>query len=161
MPVEVRVEAKFASLVDTEPIIAAVQAALSAHAANDAVVTVIITTNRAVQALNHQYRNVDAPTDVLSFAGDAEPGHSLPPGLRTELGANLGDLLIAYPYAACQAAKYGNSVAAELRLLAVHGTLHLLGFDHDTRAEEERMWAAQRHILTQFGDAVLVDRIYE
>ena len=69
--------------------------------------------------------------------------------------------MIAYPYAARQAERFGNSVRAELRLLAVHGTLHLLGHDHATQAEEDAMWAIQEAILAPLGDAAVARRRYE
>ena len=123
----------------------------------------MVTSDEAVQQLNRDYRGVDAPTDVLSFAAqessDEEPELVLPPEVAAELAAYLGDIVIAYPYAARQAARFGNSVAAELRLLTVHGVLHLLGYDHATPAEEAAMWAIQEQVLAAFGDAALARRV--
>ncbi len=99
--------------------------------------TVVITDNDSVAALNRQYRGVDAPTDVLSFPADAPPI-----SLDDEL-PYLGDVIIAYPYAVAQAQREGHDVGDTLALLVVHGTLHLLGFDHDTLENRARMWAAQ------------------
>lgn len=147
--------------------------ALQCCGQQDAVFTLVITDDATVQQLNRDYRGVDAPTDVLSFADhDEVPGdaggpavapsiHGLPEEVAAELGAYLGDIIIAYPYAARQAATYQNSVDAELRLLAVHGLLHLLGYDHGTPEEEAAMWALQRQILAPFGDAHLTNRTYE
>ena len=74
--------------------------------------------------------------------------------LAAELDRHLGDVVIAYPYAEHQAQRFGNSVAAELRLLAIHGTLHLLGHDHETSdADAERMEALERRILKRLGIA--------
>jgi probable rRNA maturation factor len=84
----------------------------------------------------------------------------LPDELAGEMAAYLGDIIIAYPYCAAQAAAFGVSVAAELRLMAVHGTLHLLGDDHDTAEAEAAMWARQDAILAQFGDRGLSARRY-
>ena len=77
------------------------------------------------------------------------------------MGAYLGDIVIAYPYAARQAVRFGNSTAAEVRLLTVHGVLHLLGYDHATPAEEAAMWAIQEQVLAAFGDAALARRAYD
>ncbi len=60
----------------------------------------------------------------------------------------LGDIVIAYPYAAAQAAQHGRVIADELNLLAVHGTLHLLGYDHAEAEEKDIMWARQDAILS-------------
>jgi probable rRNA maturation factor len=64
---------------------------------------------------------------------------------------HLGDVTIAFPVAQTQAQAAGHSSIAELTLLAVHGTLHLLGFDHNTSAAKERMWTAQHQIMTELG----------
>ena len=63
----------------------------------------------------------------------------------------LGDIIIALPYAARQAAAAGHAAEAELQLLAVHGTLHLLGYDHASPEEKAAMWSAQTAVLTQLG----------
>ena len=107
--------------------------------------SIVDTDDEAVRALNQRYRGVDAPTDVLSFPAD-------PPLVRdAEPHPYLGDVIIAYPRARAQAAQAGHSVDAELLLLVVHGTLHLLGFDHDTDEARARMWAAQAGALRAVG----------
>lgn len=103
--------------------------------------SLLVTDDDAVQALNARFRGVGAPTDVLSFPAGDEPM----PGM--EAAPYLGDIIIAYPYTAKQAAADGHDMAHVLVLLAVHGALHLLGFDHDTAARQSDMWAAQREIL--------------
>ena len=77
------------------------------------------------------------------------------------MAAYLGDILIAFPYTVRQAARHGNAVDAELRLLAVHGTLHLLGYDHDTPEAEAVMWAIQEAMLGKFGDHGLSDKSHD
>lgn len=151
--------------IDVAAIRAAIVATLTAHTVADASLTVVLTTDEAVRALNAQFRGVDAPTDVLSFAAretqpDA-PALSLPAELAAEIDRYLGDLVIAYPYSARQAAHYGNSITAELQLLAVHGVLHLLGYDHQDAAAEATMWAQQEQVLAQFGHGALARRTYE
>lgn len=111
--------------------------------------TVVIADDQTVADLNRQYRGIDSPTDVLSF-----PSDPLPPELLKMLGDEppyLGDLIIAYPYASRQAAREGHPLADSLMLLVVHGTLHLLGYDHNTPQARARMWAAQDHALTALG----------
>lgn len=81
------------------------------------IVSVAIVSDARVRALNRQYRRKDAPTDVLSFPA-REPGM-------------LGDIVIASGVARRQARRLGHSVQTELRVLALHGLLHLLGYDHE------------------------------
>lgn len=107
----------------------------------DTAMSVVMTSDEAVAALNRQHRNIDAPTDVLSFPAD-EPPIELP-----DEPPYLGDLVIAYPYTSAQAASEGHDLDDSLALLVVHGTLHLLGFDHDTDTNRAVMWAAQAEVL--------------
>jgi probable rRNA maturation factor len=111
------------------------------HAAS---LTIVITTNEAVTELNHQYRGVNAPTDILSFPADALPE-------EIQEAPYLGDLVIAYPYAAAQAQNEKHNLDDSLDLLVIHGTLHLLGYDHDTQENRAEMWAVQNDILTALG----------
>lgn len=104
--------------------------------------TLLLTAEERVRDLNRAYRGVDQATDVLSFPF----GESLPDG-----GQYLGDVAIAVPVARAQAAAAGHSLEAELVLLAVHGILHLLGYDHAQAGEKARMWAAQAQLLEQLG----------
>jgi probable rRNA maturation factor len=104
--------------------------------------TIVITDNDYVAQLNRQFRGVDAPTDVLSFPAEAPPEEIIddePP--------YLGDLVIAHPYATAQAQHEGHDVSDSFALLVVHGTLHLLGYDHDTQENRAEMWAAQERAL--------------
>ncbi len=96
-----------------------------------------------LQKLNREYRNIDAPTDVLSFpAGHLDPdtGHIY-----------LGDVVISFPTANKQALEAGLSLQDEFSLLVVHGVLHLLGFDHDEPERKAKMWSAQNQILETLG----------
>jgi len=112
-------------------------------APKSASVTIVITDDPHIQELNHQYREIDAPTDVLAFpAGYLDPE-------TNEI--YLGDIIISYPQAASQADQGRHPVEDELQLLVVHGTLHLLGHDHADADEKARMWADQGAILDQLG----------
>jgi probable rRNA maturation factor len=105
--------------------------------------TLLLTDDKTIRQLNRDFRQVDAPTDVLSFPdGDIPPGMSMP---------YLGDIAISAPYASRQAAATGHDLAAELQLLAIHGTLHLLGHDHAEPEEKANMWTTQQAILEQLG----------
>lgn len=164
--VTVDVDDDYTALVSVADLSAAVVATLRRQNVDAGEVTVVVTGDEEMRRLNLDYRGIDAATDVLSFAAQDEtdadaPTLALPPELAAEMAAHLGDIVIAYPYAERQAAHYGVPVAAELRLLAVHGTLHLLGFDHDTPAAEAAMWTAQEAVLAEFGDRGLSLRRYE
>lgn len=106
--------------------------------------------NDRIQEINREYRGKDKPTDVISFALE-----ELGEGEIQISGANmprvLGDIIISTDKAREQAADYGHSVERELGFLAVHGFLHLLGYDHETEAEEKEMFDLQRSILDEYG----------
>lgn len=164
--ITVQVDEPFLDLVDEANLINVLVHLLTHVGRPTAALTLVVTTDEAVQELNRTYRGVDAPTDVLSFAAQESAPSApelaeLPPELVAELAGYLGDVIIAYPYAERQALHYQNSVAAELRLLAVHGVLHLLGYDHATPEEEAAMWALQSAGLAPFGDASLSQRTYD
>jgi len=124
----------------------AAQAVLKQQNAHpDSSLTIVFTDDESIAALNRQYRDLDAPTDVLSFPAG-------PPIVDLEdEPPYLGDLIIAFPYAAAQAQRLGHDLDDSLVLLAVHGTLHLLGFDHDTDERRADMWAAQAAALQALG----------
>ncbi|MBE7551943.1 MAG: rRNA maturation RNase YbeY [Anaerolineales bacterium] len=111
-------------------------------------VTVVVTDNELVQQLNAQYRSVDAPTDVLSFENTPDPDF---PELDEAAAGHLGDIIIAYPVAEAQALAGGHRPSEEITLLAVHGFLHLLGFDHDTPDHKQAMWAIQKQVMAHLG----------
>ena len=97
--------------------------------------TVALVSDARVRALNRQFRNKDAPTDVLSFPA-SERGY-------------LGDVVIASGVAARQARRAGHSLRTELRVLALHGLLHLLGYDHEH--DDGRMARLERRLRTRGG----------
>ena len=126
---------------------AAKQAMAHQSAPADADLTIVLTDDAQLQQLNHDYLDVDAPTDVLSF-----PSEQIDP----ETGSRyLGDILVSVPRAALQAAAAGHSIEAEIQLLVVHGVLHLLGHDHTGVDDKARMWHDQAEILSQLGLAAL------
>lgn len=139
-PVDIQNDADYPIVTDL--LIRAVQTVLTTHAVSpQAEVTVVITDDETIQSLNRQFRGVDAPTDILSFPADA------PPVDIPDEPPYLGDLIIAYPYAKTQAEKFGQDVQHNLALLVVHGTLHLLGYDHDTPENKATMWDKQAQAL--------------
>ncbi len=110
-------------------------------------VSILLTTDEQMRDLNNVYRGIDEPTDVLSF-----PAGEVMPGMPDKL--HLGDIAISVPYAKRRAFAEQHSLKSELQLLAVHGTLHLLGYDHETPEEKVLMWGVQASILAQVGAQV-------
>ncbi|MCC5094621.1 MULTISPECIES: rRNA maturation RNase YbeY [Xanthomonas] len=103
-------------------------------------------------SLNHHYRGKDYATNVLSFPAEMPQG--LPKGVKMPL---LGDLVICAPVVAREAAEQGKSLSAHYAHLTVHGTLHLLGWDHEDDKEADAMEQLEREILAELG----IDDPYE
>ena len=115
-----------------------------AGASAEAGLSIVITDDSQLQALNQRFLGNDAPTDVLSFpaeeADDPDTGQPY-----------LGDVLISYHRAQAQADAAGHSLEAELCLLLVHGILHLAGHDHADEPGKTAMWSLQDQILEYLG----------
>lgn len=102
-----------------------------------------------IRALNRDYRGKDKPTDVLSFAlleSAAEDEFELPATPEANV-LLLGDVVIAVETALRQARERRHDAATETAFLGVHGTLHLMGYDHDTNPARRRMWKWQEEII--------------
>lgn len=110
---------------------------------NDKIFSIVFVDDTKIQELNRTYRKIDRVTDVISFAlcDDAE----------NELDDELGDIFIDIDQAKRQAADYGHSIEREVAFLAVHGYLHLCGYDHMTKEDEEVMCQKQEEILLAAG----------
>ena len=113
----------------------------------DAQVSVTFCTNEYIRTLNSKFRGVDKHTDVLSFPmyedGDFDMSECIS-------GAVLGDIVISVDRAKEQAEELGNSFVREVCFLAIHSTLHLLGYDHErSEDEEEAQCLAQREIIAE------------
>ena len=100
------------------------------------------------RALNRHYRGKDYATNVLSFPADVAEGVKLPKGVKMPL---LGDLVICAPVVAREAREQGKPLNAHYAHLTVHGTLHLLGWDHGDDLEAEAMEQLERDILAGMG----------
>src|SRR5690606_21334650 len=113
-------------------------------------VSVTFVDNERIQEINREYRDKDQPTDVISFAME-EMGEGEMAIIGDDIPKLLGDIIISIPRAREQAEEYGHSFARELGFLAVHGFLHLLGYDHMTKEDEEKMFTRQNKILEAYG----------
>jgi probable rRNA maturation factor len=142
-PVQIHIDEQFKPEVDAAEVSRLVGAVLLAvGAAAPASLSIVITGDKRLHELNRAYLGVDRPTDVLAFpSGEADPDTGAP---------YLGDVLISLPQAQRQAAEAGLDLKGEVRLLIVHGVLHLLGYDHGDPEDRERMWATQGAILERF-----------
>jgi probable rRNA maturation factor len=110
----------------------------------DAEVVILLTDDDAVRVLNRRWRGLDEPTNVLSFPSRrAGRNHGAP--------AFLGDIVIAYDTAAREAAADGKPILHHLTHLAVHGFLHLVGYDHESDDEAASMESLERRVLAQLG----------
>ncbi len=105
-------------------------------------VSLSIVDDREMHELNLRYRGVDRTTDVLSFPLEEE---------RPKEPCLLGDIIVSAPMAQQQAQEYGHSLLREMSFLVVHGTLHLLGYDHMTPAEDAEMQRLQEEVLSSLG----------
>ena len=108
---------------------------------------IVLTDDAAMRRLNRNWRGVDAPTNVLSFA-TKNPGHQLDQRLGSHLvGNHLGDIVLAYETVEREARREGKPFDHHLAHLVVHGYLHLLGYDHGNDAQARRMETTERAIL--------------
>ena len=107
---------------------------------------VIIVDNDYIHELNKNYRNIDRETDVITFA--LEDDKKMINASDTRV---LGDIYISVDKARSQAEEYHHSFLRELSFLAVHGFYHLLGYDHQTKEEEEIMFTKQEEVLSECG----------
>ena len=108
-------------------------------------VSVIFVDAKAIQEINRDYRNIDRPTDVISFAlKDSEDAYEMLEGEE-----ELGDIFINVKAVVDQSHAYGHSIRREVCFLFVHGLLHLCGYDHMEEREEKEMFALQDVILNE------------
>ena len=117
----------------------------------DAEVSVTFVTNERIQEINKEYRQKDKPTDVISFALQEMVEGEIEIHYEEDAPSILGDIIISVPMAKEQAEDYGHSIERELGFLAVHGFLHLLGYDHETDEQEKEMFDKQKEILNTYG----------
>ena len=159
--IDLQIDDEFIEQVKGAALSAAVEETLRQQGIARANVTIVITDDKTVHELNRTFRDVDSPTDILSFPNHeaigltdnsdsdqiAAPRLVVPPQLIEEQNSYLGDLIIGFPYTRRQAVAQNRAVDAELLLLVIHGTLHLLGHDHADAQDEAAMWALQNRVL--------------
>ena len=106
---------------------------------------VIIINDESIHKINKEYRGINRPTDVITFALEDNKQIDVP-GLRV-----LGDIYISYDKVISQAKEYGHTTKREICFLGVHGLLHLLGYDHMNKKDEDEMFGLQKELLDSYG----------
>lgn len=122
-----------------------IEYALKHENVNNAIMNVIIIDNEKIHKINKEYRGIDRPTDVISFALEDDKTF-----VNTDFRV-LGDIYISIDKVHEQATIYGHSFRRELSFLTVHGVLHLLGYDHMEKSDEVIMFGKQEEILNELG----------
>lgn len=118
--------------------------------ADDVEMSVNFVTDEEIRRLNLEYREMDEPTDVLSFAMQEQTEGEMEI-IEEHIPTLLGDIVISIDKAKEQAQEYGHSLEREIAFLTIHGFLHLLGYDHQTEEDEKEMFFKQEKILSEFG----------
>ena len=129
--------------IDTKDIIEVLNIGIKKLNLKDIEFNIILTNNEYIHKLNKEYRNIDRETDVITFALEDD---ELFPEMENRV---LGDIYISIDKARSQAEEYGHSFKRELCFLAVHGFLHLLGYDHMVEEDEKIMFNLQEEILNE------------
>lgn len=142
--IQITIDEKYTGRVNAELLESAITTTLESDNAQPGEIGVLITGDEKLAELNNTFRGIPSPTDVLSFPSGDSP---VIPGLPHY----YGDIAISVDRAAEQAAENDHSLEDELLLLIVHGTLHLLGYDHGTEEEETCMWEKQNAILAKLS----------
>jgi probable rRNA maturation factor len=137
--IEVSVASPLWNAIDGETIVRRAVAAAAPPETDARELSVVLTDDAAIRSLNAQWRNKDEPTNVLSFPAPSNAG-----GI-------LGDIVIAYETTVREATQEQRPLADHLSHLAVHGFLHLLGYDHESDADADVMERLERDILARLG----------
>ena len=111
-------------------------------------VSVTFANNEQIHELNKMHRNVDAPTDVLSFPMGEDGKYDIDPATNAKI---LGDIVISMEKAVEQAERFGHTLQREVGYLTAHSMLHLLGYDHEEPLEKVHMREKEELVMTQLG----------
>lgn len=117
----------------------------------NAEVSVTFMSDKEIKEINADYRGIDKPTDVISFALEEQGEGEIKVHGTSDMPTVLGDIIISIDTAKRQAEEYEHSLNREIGFLALHGFLHLLGYDHLNEDDEKKMFGRQKEILESFG----------
>ncbi|MDD3995028.1 MAG: rRNA maturation RNase YbeY [Dehalococcoidales bacterium] len=160
MEIDILFDEGFEECLDEKWLHGIIEATLKAENAGDNIeMSLLITGQDRIRQLNKDYRKIDKPTDVLSFAmqdelpsEDGEDFAFIIPSYGTK---QLGEVIISYPQAVIQAEEHRHSVKKEVAVLTIHGVLHLLGYDHMKDDEADIMEAREQAILESLSGGLL------
>ena len=142
--VALQVQPAFTDLVRRRKLLALARRAMAAESVETPTeLSIVIADDETVQQLNHRYRGIDAPTDVLSFGMESADAFVMP----SDSARLLGEIIISYVTAASQTDGSAGAIEDELAHLLVHGLLHLLGYDHEASDEAEAMRTREETLL--------------
>jgi probable rRNA maturation factor len=144
-PIEIQVDPRWASQVNSDRLENAIRTTFQIEGIlSEPGVSLVIVGDEEMTRLHEHYRNEPGTTDVLTFPYEDD-------GMDEEMTSYLGDIIVCYPQASRQGTEEGHSAQEELDLLAVHGTLHLLGYDDEDPVARVRMWQQQKLVLERLG----------
>lgn len=143
LPENLDVEANISETVNE-----AVQKVAEIYGLDNAQVSITLTDNPHIHEINRDYRKVDRPTDVISFALNEGEEPEIEGGAPINV---LGDIIISVERAKEQAKDYGHSVRREIAFLTVHGMLHLLGYDHIKEEDRKEMRKEEDFVMEKLG----------
>ncbi len=152
MEIDILFDEGFEDCLDEKWLHGIIEAVLKAESAGDNIeMSLLVTGQERIHQLNRDYRKIDKPTDVLSFAmqdelpsEDGDDFAFIIPSYGTK---QLGEVIISFPQAVIQAEEHNHSVKKEVAILTIHGVLHLLGYDHIEDDEADIMEAREKIIL--------------
>ena len=148
-PEELKIKQEIGTLEQIEAIVNKAAAVMGpVYDVENSEVSITLTNDEYIHKLNLEYRGLDRPTDVLSFAFVDSQEPEVAGGMETEI---LGDIIISVERAYAQAQEYGHSLERELSFLTVHGMLHLLGYDHREEEDRVEMEEEQRFVMEKLG----------
>jgi probable rRNA maturation factor len=152
-PIAIQVDPRWATQVNIERLENAIRMTFQVEGIlTEPGVSLVVVGDEEMTRLHEHYRNEAGTTDVLTFPYEDD-------GTDEEMMAYLGDILVCYPQAARQGTDEGHTAQEELELLAVHGTLHLLGYDDEDPVAKVRMWQQQKNVMERLGMGGVAPRV--
>jgi probable rRNA maturation factor len=142
--IEIHIRKPFIKLVSKKDLVSSLSLVAASLVPNEKVgIGILICSDLEIQQLNLRYRQMDQPTDVLSFGLE-----EINPESQDHY---LGDIIISYETALKQSRLMSHTVLTEIQILLIHGFLHLLGYDHETEAKKREMWQKQFEAINLLG----------